>query len=415
MLDEESSNITEFLRETLKKDKVKLIKEFADSPDDFNFKFEPTTADLPPEIQYQCPILCAAVYYNAIQSFELLAEGGAKLTASDSWLCGPIHMAARMGRLNVLESRYLETSNFSALDWRGRTPAFFACEQGHLDCVRFLIETKGCDVNAKDKFGMTCLHIAFEQGHVEIIEYLLSQGATTVSDMLGRTPIDVATEKGQIEVLRFFASKDLSKLCQVDERGKNLMHIAAESGHTEIIQFLGSIEGIDVNKPDAMGLAPLHYAAERDHDEAIRALLGVQGCNRTVADARGVTPLHLAAEFGCVKAITALTAPIEAPNSVKDSNGRTPLMLAAANGHLYAVQEIMKCRGIDVHEVDKTGASAREHARGSYGDNILMALDGKEQRLGLLCNPRTGMAKAKPEAKTPPPAEKQASGGCNVC
>ena len=411
MLYEESTNITEFLRETLKKDKVKLIKEFANSPDDFNFKFEPTTAELPHEIQYQCPILCAAVYYNAIQSFELLAEGGAKLTGTDSWLCGPIHMAARMGRLNVLESRFLETTNFAAPDWRGRTPAFFACENDHLDCLQFLIETKGCDVNAKDKFGMTCLHVAFEQGHVNIIEYLLSKGATVVSDMLGRTPVDVATEKGQIEVLRFYASRDLSALCQVDERGKNLMHWAAESGHTEIIQFLGSCEGIDVNKTDAMGLAPLHYAAERNHDEAIRALLGVQGCNRNIADSKGTTPLHLAAEFGCVKAIVALTQGVTGANSVKDVNGRTPLMVAAANGHLYAVQEIMKSGGVDVHEVDKTGGSARELVRGSYGPNILLALDGKEQKLGLLCNPRTGMVAAKPAAE---PAPKKQESGCNV-
>ncbi|KAH0785907.1 Ankyrin repeat domain protein [Histomonas meleagridis] len=212
MFEEPSANITQFLRDTLINDKVKFIKEFAVSDEEYNFKFEPTTTDLPEEIQYQCPILNVAIFYNAMNSFKHLVQGGSKLTGTDSWLCGPAHMAARCGRIKMLSHELLETINFQAMDWRGRTPAHYAAEFDHLDCLRFLIETKGCNPNARDKFGMTPLHLACANGHIDIIEYLIQNNAEWTTDALNRSPLEVAVEKGQIEALRFFASRNQSAI-----------------------------------------------------------------------------------------------------------------------------------------------------------------------------------------------------------
>ena len=185
---------------------------------------------------------------------------------------------------------------------------------------------------------------------------------------------------------------------------------AVAGGSLPVIQTLLE-NGASLDSTDRAGDGVVHYMV---HYKRKSLLLWFSVTNTISLSPRNlslVTPLHLAAEFGCVKAIVALTQGVTGANSVKDVNGRTPLMVASANGHLYAVQEIMKSGGVDVHEVDKMGGSARELARGSYGPNILLALDGKEQKLGLLCNPRTGMAAAKPPAE---PAPKKQESGCNV-
>jgi ankyrin repeat protein len=51
-----------------------------------------------------------------------------------------------------------------------------ACQEGHLDIVKLLIE-KGADVKAKDNSGSTALMIASKNGHTQIVEFLKAHGA----------------------------------------------------------------------------------------------------------------------------------------------------------------------------------------------------------------------------------------------
>ena len=65
-----------------------------------------------------------------------------------------------------------------------------------------------------------------------------------------------------------------------------------------------------------------------------------------------------------------------APGRVNEVNeyGQTSLMMAAGKGNLRMVNELLSTKGIDVHLVDKLGATACHYAA-SYGhDAILRAL-----------------------------------------
>ena len=57
-----------------------------------------------------------------------------------------------------------------------RTPLHFACNNGHLPIVQYLIE-KGADIDAKNTNQETPLHIACEKGHIQIVECLIEKGA----------------------------------------------------------------------------------------------------------------------------------------------------------------------------------------------------------------------------------------------
>ena len=52
----------------------------------------------------------------------------------------------------------------------------FACENGHLEMVKFFVE-KGADVNEKDVYGRTPLIRAYIHGYSDIVSYLAENGA----------------------------------------------------------------------------------------------------------------------------------------------------------------------------------------------------------------------------------------------
>jgi ankyrin repeat protein len=402
---EEAENATEFLRDVLKSDKVKRIHEFAESPDEFNYKFEPTTADLPDAIRWQCPILCAAIFYNAVKCFEFLATR-AKLTASDSWQCNAAHIGARTGRFPFLSHPALESVNFLAGDFRDRTPAHYAAQHGHLECVRYLVEEKGSPINAADRFGLTLLHVAFESGQKEVVQFLLGRNAEYKVDALGRTPAGAAVEKGQLEILRE-CPREL--LAAVDGRGRTLLHIAAKKGFVETVDFLKEIDAIDVNALDEAGFSALHYAAEYNHVGTIRALLSIPGANRGLPDARGDLPIHVAAAVGAAEAVVALLSRNPDDNNVKNARGRSPLFVAVANGQPAVVRELIVA-GANSNDADQDGVTIGDVLGGSSADDIRALLTGKTLAAPVR-SPGGAFYDIQPTA---PPTAPAPQGGCSV-
>ncbi|KAH7410380.1 ankyrin repeat-containing domain protein [Phaeosphaeria sp. MPI-PUGE-AT-0046c] len=104
---------------------------------------------------------------------------------------GMVMVAANYGHL-----RFLESLLDYGVDTEDRAPQWYpfdgdednpyategtglyrACRQGHLDCVRLLLD-RGANAQAKDDSGTSCLAIAKERHHDDIVELLLHHGAT---------------------------------------------------------------------------------------------------------------------------------------------------------------------------------------------------------------------------------------------
>ena len=59
------------------------------------------------------------------------------------------------------------------------TPLFFACDRGHLEVARLLIE-RGADLNVKDNFyNATALGLAISKKHVDVVALLIEKGVDT--------------------------------------------------------------------------------------------------------------------------------------------------------------------------------------------------------------------------------------------
>jgi ankyrin repeat protein len=101
-----------------------------------------------------------------------------------------------------------------------------------------LLLSRGANVNAQTKDGITTLHAATENGYLKVVEALLEYNADvncTVKTAI--TPLNIAAEKGHLEIvevlLKFGALIDAK-----NGNGRTPLHIAAQEGHLEMVGVL---------------------------------------------------------------------------------------------------------------------------------------------------------------------------------
>lgn len=120
-----------------------------------------------------------------------------------------------------------------------------ACENGHLDVVRELVNL-GADVNqTSDEIG-TPLCVACMKGHADIAKFLLSKGALVHDPALGNlSPILLACKFGKHEVVEFLLSEEPLLL---RTHGQFLLYEACRLGHAQVVRMLIK-RGVDVDPP----------------------------------------------------------------------------------------------------------------------------------------------------------------------
>jgi len=173
---------------------------------------------------------------------------GVSANSTDSAGNTPMHKAAYVGNIGVLEYLVSQGADVNAVDKSGWTPLVYSlwrvsesipqctdirgktCKK--VEAILAYLVSQGADVNAKTHAGGTPLHFGAKLESVRISELLISQGANiNAKDSEGTTPLHQAAEgNNNIDVVRFLVAK-----------------------------------GADINAKDNKGNTPLNYANSNVH------------------------------------------------------------------------------------------------------------------------------------------------------
>ncbi|HYO13926.1 MAG TPA: ankyrin repeat domain-containing protein [Thermoanaerobaculia bacterium] len=161
----------------------------------------------------------------------LLITGAA--TAQDSG--DELRRAASAGDLAKVKELLDKGVDANAANQYGGTALAFACDKGHTEVVKLLLE-RGANPNVKDTFyNLTPIGWAAEKGHVDIIRLLLAKGAqgddqTLVMGLFGGRPeiLKALLEKGKFTPEQL--SNALAMTQQLDENKEEMAKLLEAAG-----------------------------------------------------------------------------------------------------------------------------------------------------------------------------------------
>ena len=211
----------------------------------------------------------------------------------------------------------------------GATPLYIACDKGHVDAARLLLD-KGAEVDRADEDGRTPLFVACFKGHVGAARLLLDKGADVNRAVKNWTPLYVACLAGHVDVAQLLLERS-TEVDRADEDGRTPLYIACEHGDVDAARLLLD-NGADVGRAQKYGQTPLDIAKSQGHSSIV-ALLHEQ-------DEQFCLPLHVAAGTGDVDAMTQLLDGGAAVDQTR-VDGEMQLFIACQNGHVDAVRLLL--------------------------------------------------------------------------
>ena len=267
----------------------------------------------------------------------------------------------RNGLLDILKRLSFESRHASILqfiDKFGKSGLHYACQEGHADVVKYLVEECGCDINVCDRDGLTPLHLACKHGHnVDIVKYLLSRSEcnSLVRTNDGNTALHFACTTTQfnpkiIEILlKNGAIVGKGTLSLV-----NNISISSNVVKPAILSSLLEVANCDVNTRNYAGVSPIHLAtypfivretiahhAEMEfhklmeYSDEQRAIEKIQeyvrknkGNLNRLAASNGDTILHIACVANKVDIVAHLLLCHNSNPNIKNDAGETPLRWA---------------------------------------------------------------------------------------
>lgn len=143
-------------------------------------------------------------------------------------------------KLFVESGMSVETANeygFTALHW--------AASWGHLEVVRFLVEDRGADVNAREARGWTALLGAARFGYLEVIRFLVEKHGADVRATTddGFTALHLSARGGSLELVKWLVDRGLDARAVADRGGGTARALAEGSGHRAVADYLESVGG----------------------------------------------------------------------------------------------------------------------------------------------------------------------------
>lgn len=169
--------------------------------------------------------LLRAVYFEQVAEVERLLSDktmAAQMGINHELASGGtlLHLATHRGNRLMVLVLMDRGSSVHVLDRCQETPLHIAARMGRTDIVRILVRRlsiSDSSINTPNVYGNTALHLAANEGHEETVRFLVSWGAdlgAINSDF--ETPMDCALQSNHTflaqELIRLFNLKELDRI-----------------------------------------------------------------------------------------------------------------------------------------------------------------------------------------------------------
>ncbi|GFF57779.1 putative ankyrin repeat protein RF_0381 [Aspergillus lentulus] len=302
----------------------------------------------------------------------------------------PLHIAAQMGKTDLVQLLLLYGADVNVRDGQHATPLHLACVNGQLGAVELLLNS-GTDVNAATLLRETPLHQCMHYGSLPLLELLLDAGANTnVLDENGVSPLHIGISlKRPVEMIERLiqAGADLNAL---DPHSRTPLFLAAKSGNARLVKALvdaGAHVAIDKR---AGSTGPLHVAATEDNFRVIQPLVDA-GLDIEAPDFLGRTPLYLATINNCLYSMRELIRLGADPNRL-DHQGESAAYGAITHNHTEALKFLLES-GAEVARLRQDGTSLLHDAatHGAMPRLITYLLDYGAEPLAITFDGKTAL------------------------
>ncbi|XP_067045027.1 transient receptor potential cation channel subfamily A member 1-like isoform X2 [Acropora muricata] len=150
----------------------------------------------------------------------------------------PLHYAASKGNPQIVKKLLCAGADVNVQDEEEKLPFHLATESGNLECVKLLLEANRESLHSLEYRLRTPIYYAVFEGHVEIVRFLLDQGATVNQrDENHLTPLMIAARVNRYHVLVTLLDYG-AKLGALSKNRSTALDVAAHFGNSRIVREL---------------------------------------------------------------------------------------------------------------------------------------------------------------------------------
>src|SRR5262245_13759740 len=147
------------------------------------------------------------------------------------------------------------------------TDLISAVKRGDAATVRFLLQQRSINPNAKDPEGVSALMWCAERGFSDVAQLLIERGADVhLADGSGTTPFLLSAARGRTEMVRLLLNSGAKGNDEARGLGTTALMFASNFGYIEMIDELLD-RGGDPNTAQADGATALMLAAQAGQSE----------------------------------------------------------------------------------------------------------------------------------------------------
>ena len=222
----------------------------------------------------------------------------------------------------------------------GRNPLATAAENGHMDCLDFLLQSHVFDLNQQDTGGYTALSLAAARAQDQVISMLLRLDQSyeldvNLADTNGRSALFWACSANTTAGVSQLLHDERINPNLVDRHNCDALSWACQDGLPNIVKLFVDIPTVRLSSQDGNGNTPLIYAVKSKDLSTVRALFRRSRrsklwnasieLNIAATDSEGRNAISWAASAGDSKILALLLKHGSSEANVRDTAGWPPL------------------------------------------------------------------------------------------